>query len=237
MKNEIAIVLAAGMGTRMRPLTDETAKPLLKVDDVPMIETLINALYARGILAIYIIVGYKKEQFNYLTTKYRNVELIENKEYSVKNNISSLKAAESVLGEHNCFICEADLFIKDSDVFHYDFEKSCYFGNFVEGISDDWVFDLSGDKVVNIKKGGNNQYNMCGVSYWLKDDISKMKGAISKSYNTPGHGNMFWDEAVNYILEDINLGIFPISSNRIIEIDTEEELAQLNNLNKLYCYC
>ena len=231
MQSEIALITAAGMGVRMLPLTKEIAKPLIKINGIPMIETIIEALNMRSnISTIYIVVGYKKEQFKYLTLKYGNIVLIENEEYSYKNNISSLKAAENVLGNENCFICEADLYISDNSIFRHEFKKSCYFGKFIEGYSDDWVFELHKDRIVNIKKGGNNLYNMGGVSYWLKDDILKITRAISSSYSEPNHQDLFWDEVVKRELNDMNVEVYPIKPEQVVEIDTVDELKNINLL-------
>ena len=63
-KVERAIILAAGIGKRMNPVTLKTPKPLVKVNGVRMIDTIIKALYHNGITEIYIVVGYLKEQFS-----------------------------------------------------------------------------------------------------------------------------------------------------------------------------
>lgn len=75
---ERAIIMAAGTGTRMRPVTLDTPKPLIRVNGVRMIDTVIRALQENGIFEIYVVTGYQKEQFACLTENYEGVQLIEN---------------------------------------------------------------------------------------------------------------------------------------------------------------
>lgn len=81
-KVERAIILAAGIGKRMNPVTLKTPKPLVKVNGVRMIDTIIKALYDNGITEIYIVVGYLKEQFSEVLKEYQGITLIENPYYA-----------------------------------------------------------------------------------------------------------------------------------------------------------
>ena len=123
MGKEIGIIMAAGLGARMYPLTEHTPKPLVRVHGIPMIETVIGGLQSRGISEIHVVVGHLQEQFEYLTEKYRGIGLIRNPEYQSKNNISSLYAAGGILGSADCFICEADLYISDYAIFQGPMER------------------------------------------------------------------------------------------------------------------
>lgn len=222
---ETAILMAAGMGTRMRPLTEHTPKPLIKVNGTSMIETVIAGLHQRGVRDIYIVTGYLGEQFEEIRSRYHGITLIDNPDYEVKNNISSVYAAREVLGQGDTFICEADLFISDPDIFTAGLKSSCYYGRMVQGHSDDWVFDVADDGyITRVGKQGDDCYNMAGVSYFRQEDAAILKEEIIKAYETPGNEQLFWDEVVDANLDRLSLTVHPVKEGQIVEIDTCEEL-------------
>ena len=227
---EIAVLMAAGLGSRMSPLTDTVAKPLVKVNGVPLIETVIAALEQRGVEDVFVVTGYRAEQFEPLAAKYPNVKLVYNAEYATKNNINSVAVVADKMTSSDCFICESDLYVPKKDVLCRDLSCSGYFGKMVHGYSDDWVFDLDGSgHITRIGKGGTDTYNMVGISYFKQSDAVKIAEAITRDVKMPENANLFWDEVVDRLVkhDQLDLVVHEVPPDAIVECDTIDDLRKL----------
>jgi CTP:phosphocholine cytidylyltransferase-like protein len=99
----------------------------------------------------------------------------------------------------------------------------------VRGHSDDWVFDTDPEgRITRVGKVGDNCYNMVGVSWFRKDDAGILGKLIREAYGKKGYEKLFWDDVVNMNLDKLDLNIYEIDEKGIIEIDTVEELAELD---------
>lgn len=217
-----AIILAAGFGQRLAPVTLDTPKPLVKVNGVRILDTLLDALYAKGITNITIVRGYKKEQFDELLEKYPTLHFIDNPEFNLANNISSAIHAIDLIDR--CYICEADLYITNPDIINKYEYRSNYLGAKVSE-TDDWCFKKRNGCIDGYQLGGTDCYQAFGISYWNGEDAEKLKADLQKVYSMRGGKENLWEMIPLKIMrKNYHIEIRKCHKSDIIEIDNFIEL-------------
>lgn len=231
---ERAIIMAAGIGQRMKPVTLNTPKPLVKVNGKRMIDTVIQALHKNGIEEIYIVVGYLKEKFENLPKEYPGVRLIENPYYDTCNNISSLYAAREHI--ENAMILDGDQVIYNSEILSAEFEHSGYNCVWTDEKTDEWLLTVENGIVSSCSRiGGEKGWQLFSISRWNAEDGKKLRKHLEIEFEEKENRQIYWDDVAMFCYpEEYQLGIHQMQKGDIIEIDNLSELVVLDNSYAVY---
>lgn len=216
--------MAAGYGTRLRPITLSTPKPLIKVNGIRMIESVIEALLKNNIREIYVVTGYLAEKFDFLEEKYPEVTLIYNPYYSKYNNISSLYVARDHLKD--VIILDGDQIIKNDKILDPNFEKSGYNCVWSEGYTDEWLLKVEKNTIVSCSRnGGEKGWRLYSISRWNQEDGQKLKVDLEYQFEVEKNYDIYWDDVALFCSpQNYDLGIREMNLDDVIEIDTIDEL-------------
>ena len=223
-----AIILAAGFGERLVPITLNTPKSLVLVKGRRIIDSLLDAIVAAGIGQIVIVRGYLREQFDQLLYKYPNLEFVDNPDYNEENNISSVMKVRNLLA--NSYVCEGDIILHNPRIIQkYQFQSN-YCGVKCQR-TDDWCFSEYRGRIRNLAVGGENCYQMMGISYWTEDDGSRLSDFVKQVYEAPGGRERFWDTVpLQYYTDEFDVAVRGCSFEDFTEIDTFNELKSLDSV-------
>lgn len=221
-----AIIMAAGIGKRMQPLTFTTPKPLVRVNGVRMIDTVVDGLHQNGIDEIYVVVGHLKEQF-YEWARGTTIHMIENPYYDTCNNISSLYVAREHLGD--CIILDGDQIIYNPEILSPSFTLSGYNAVWCEGETNEWLMDVQDGVVKHCSRtGGSHGWQLYSISRWTEEDGKRLRRHLEQEFE-PGNRQIYWDDVAMFChFGEYKLGIREMKSSDIIEIDGLDELEAID---------
>lgn len=216
-----AIILAAGFASRMVPINLNTPKALMEVNGEPLIERQIRQLHEAGVFNIFVVVGYLKEQFDYLIDEY-DVTLVVNKEYAIKNNLHSIKKVLEHIS--NSYIIPCDIWCRTNP-----FNKREFYSWYM--VSDET--DIDSSVRVNRKKElvhpefGQPGNTMIGIAYLSSEDAGRVSERIQHLCDDHRFDEEFWESA---LMEKNKMSIEAriVSSEDVKEINTFEQLRDLD---------
>lgn len=229
-----AIIMAAGIGKRLQPITLKIPKPLIKVNGIRMIDTVIQGLHNNGIQEIYVVDGHLKEQFYELEKDYTNLKIIENPYYNTCNNISSLYMAREYI--ENAIILDGDQIIFNDSVLTPHFTHSSYNCVWTDKKTDEWLLTLKNGTVQSCSRtGGHTGWQLFSISRWTAEDGKRLKADLEFEFEIKKNRQIYWDDVPIFChFKNYQLGIMKMNQGDVIEIDSLNELAELDSSYQIY---
>ena len=216
-----AMVLAAGFGKRLSPLTDTLPKPLIKVGDQSLIQRNINYLIDNGFSEIIINVSHHSDQvINHVKEIFPNINILFSIEDKPLGTGGGILNALPIIGSKPFLLINSDIFHKiDIKDLPQDTKAAHLIGVPNPKHNEDGDFSLKKD-LIEIKDG-KNSLTWCGISI-INPIIFNESNFESKSFN-------IWDTVLpSYIEEGVVTG--EESSGLWVDVGTPERLKLANSV-------
>ncbi len=230
---KVAIILAAGIGSRLRPETYEKPKCMVRVKDKPILEYQLKALEKTSIEKVVIVTGYLSQEIEKFISKRnsnKDIILIENKEYLNTNNMYSLKLAlDEILKEEieSIFVLNGDVVIEERIAIEMDNSK----GSSIAVDTSQYIEESMKVVIDNegiIKKISKNisplEYSAVSIDFYKFDgeDIYKLYETIN-GYISNGERNLWTEVAIQSAINTKELKMKAVDITGLIwwEIDNK----------------
>ena len=232
-----AILLAAGVGRRLSPLTDTTPKTLIRIGSLTVLERMLDSLIAAGTKDICLVVGHLKDKIKLVVGQnYKGaaIRYIPNPDYE-RGSILSVWAAR------NCF--DDDILLMDSDVIFEraileklagSKDENCFLidKNYTESGEEMKIAALD-KKVIQIARRITREYDEIGEGIgflklsvkYRKEFLEVFKSAVARDKDCD------YENALDELVRRIPVGFEDITGLRWTEIDFEADIEKAKVLD------
>jgi choline kinase len=229
-----AVILAAGMASRLRPLTNNTPKCLLKVGDESILELTIENLVANGINEIIIVTGFLDYQIrDFMSSRFPDLKIVfcHNELYESTNNIYSLWLAKDALDGDDMLLMDSDIIFDGRIIAKL---RDSGFKNCLalkrHDLSEEEIKVLvdKGGRILDISKEVNPKEaagESIGIEIFSRQLLPELFRVIDRKVNAEGKVNIFYEVAFQELInENHDIFIVDVTEFFCMEIDTADDL-------------
>ncbi len=234
-----AIILAAGMGKRLKDLTKDNTKCMVRVNGTTLIERMLRQLDSHGLNRIVIVIGYKGQELKDYVKSLdigTRIEFIYNDVYETTNNIHSLALAQEQLCEDDTLLVESDIIVEDDviELLLKDPRPSLALVDKYESWMDGTCVKLSPDDVIEEFVPGSKFKFEDADSYYKTVNIYKFSKKFStetyvpflNAYTKAFGDNEYYEQVLRVVtnLDDSELKAMKLKGQKWYEIDDIQDL-------------
>lgn len=239
------LILSAGMGTRLHPLTHSRPKCLIHVAGRPMMAYQLDSLRMAGVESCTIVVGYMAEAVRgYFGTDYRGLSLsyVENTTYATTNNLFSLWLARGEFDD-DILLLESDLVFDDSlvgELVQMDEGNVAVVDRYQSHMDGTVILAHEGaarSMVLKADQGPGFDYDFAlktvNIYRLTKESLEEAIVPKMKEFLAEGRDDQYYEAVFANLIDAgrMNMAIMNTGSKKWAEIDT---LGDLNDAEKLF---
>jgi CTP:phosphocholine cytidylyltransferase-like protein len=231
-----AIILAAGSGLRLKPLTNHAPKCLTEVHGVPILENTLRNLSAAGIYTCTIVAGHFAHAIeDTIGNRFDNIQVYytHNPKYRTTNDMYSLWLAREKL-ERGVLLIEGDIFFRVpmlERVLSRIGNRSCYFAGSYDGSADEILIETDHElRITSVEvltgrraERGSRRYMSAGLLF-IQREYGKLLSAWLQAFVQEGRVDVLFDAVIAEHIGDAPLYVSEISHDEWVEIDTVQDL-------------
>lgn len=234
-----AVILAAGLGTRLRPLTDRCPKPLVQVHGVPILHNALRNLAAAGVTDTTIVVGYRKEAIERSCGRLfagMQITYAESPVFDRTGSAYSLWLARDALLREDALLLEGDVFFEPMVLSrlvscqHADAGAVAPFDETMSGTA----VTLSADGFVDQIRMNQTTADLCDGPLFKTMNLYRFTAETSRSVLVPaldalingGHRKAYVEQLLAHLINQLGMNLAAVECGDLnwFEIDSEADL-------------